>query len=85
MFTVPWNGSSALALILTNGQAVAAARTAEHARGAAEDENRELQSILDTVTDGIITLDAEGRIVAANARAVSLFGKAADEHERPAT
>jgi PAS domain S-box-containing protein len=78
MFTVPWNGSSALALILTNGQAVAAARTAEHARGAAEDENRDLRSILDTVTDGIVTLDAEGRIVAANARAVSLFGKAVD-------
>ncbi len=83
MFTVPWNGSSALALILTNGQAVAATRTAEHARGAAEDENRDLRSILDTVTDGIVTLDAEGRIVAANARAVSLFGKAGDEHERP--
>jgi PAS domain S-box-containing protein len=79
MFTVPWNGSSALALILTNGQAVAAARTAEAARGAAEDENRELRSILDTATDGIITLDAEGRVVAANARAVALFGKAVDD------
>jgi len=78
MFTVPWTGSSALALILTNGQAVAAARTAEHARGAAEDENRDLRSILDTATDGIVTLDAEGRIVAANARAVSLFGNAVD-------
>jgi PAS domain S-box-containing protein len=78
MFTVPWNGSSALALILTNGQAVAAARTAELARGAAEEENRDLRSILDTATDGIVTLDAEGHVVAANARAVSLFGKPAE-------
>ena len=75
MFTVPWNGSSALALILTNGQTVAAARTAERA----ETENRELKSILEAATDGIITLDAEGRIIAANARAASLFGKTGDE------
>ena len=31
MFTVPWNGSSALALILTNGQAPTARRAAERA------------------------------------------------------
>jgi PAS domain S-box-containing protein len=83
MFTVPWNGSSALALILTNGQnngnAEAGRRTIEHALGAAEDENRELKSVLDAASDGIITLDAEGRIVAANARAAALFGKAAGE------
>jgi PAS domain S-box-containing protein len=78
MFTVPWNGSSALALILTNGQAEAAHRTAERALGV-ENENRELKSILDTATDGVITLDGEGRIVTANARAAALFGKAAGE------
>ena len=32
MFTVPWNGSSALALILTNGQAVAARGPPSRAR-----------------------------------------------------
>jgi PAS domain S-box-containing protein len=83
MFTVPWNGSSALALILTNGQnngnAEAGRRTIEHALGAAENENRELKSVLDAASDGIITLDAEGRIVAANARAAALFGKPAGE------
>jgi PAS domain S-box-containing protein len=83
MFTVPWNGSSALALILTNGQnngnAEAGRRTIEHALGAAEDENRELKSVLDAASDGIITLDAEGRIVTANARAATLFGKPAGE------
>ncbi len=96
MFTVPWHGSSALALILSNGQisngqvsngqvsngqvssdhVEAAARQAESALGAAETENRELKSILDAATDGVVTLDAEGRIVGANARARALFGAA---------
>jgi len=87
MFTVPWNGSPALALILTNGQnhsqaqagAEAAQRTTERALDAVETENRELKSILDTATDGIITLDAERRIVGVNARAASLFGRATNE------
>jgi PAS domain S-box-containing protein len=79
MFTVPWNGSSALALILTNGQAAAGQRTAEHALDEAENENRELKSILDAATDGVVTLDLERRIVTANARAAALFGKAAGE------
>ena len=77
MFTVPWTGSSALALILTNGQAAAAQRDAERARDVAEMENRELKSALDTATDGVITLDAAGHIVGANARAAALFGKPA--------
>jgi PAS domain S-box-containing protein len=79
MFTVPWNGSSALALILTNGQAAAAQRDAESARDIAEKENRELRSILDTATDGVITFDAAGQVVGANARAAALFGKPAAE------
>jgi PAS domain S-box-containing protein len=83
MFTVPWNGSSALALILTNGanngNAEAGRRTIEQALGAAEKENRELKSTLDAASDGVITLDAEARIVAANDRAAALFGKPAGE------
>ena len=76
-------GASALALILTNGQATAAQREAERALGAAENENRELRAILDTATDGVLTLDAEGRIVGANARAAALFGKAGERSDRP--
>ena len=79
MFTVPWNGSSALALILTNGHAEAARQTSESALGAAETENRELKSMLDAVSDGILILDAEGRIANANGYAASLFGKSANE------
>ena len=73
MFTVPWDGSPALALILSNGQAAAAGR----ARDAAEQENRDLKSILDAATDGVVTFDNEGRVVVADARAAALFGRAA--------
>ena len=83
MFTVPWNGASALVLILRNDQksadAETAQRDAERALSVVQNENRELKAILDTATDGVITLDNEGRIVSANARAAALFGKAADE------
>jgi PAS domain S-box-containing protein len=83
MFTVPWNGSSALALILTNGQngnADADRRSSSaHALAAAEIVNRELEASLDAAADGVVTLDGEGRIVTANARAAALFGKAADQ------
>ncbi|HEX4408102.1 MAG TPA: ATP-binding protein [Xanthobacteraceae bacterium] len=72
MFTVPWNGASALALILTNGKS----QSVRSALAAAETENHALKAILDATTDGVLTLDSEGRIVAANARAASLFCRA---------
>lgn len=78
MFTVPWNGSSALALILTNGQAAAGQRTAERALDQARDDNRVLHAILDAASDGVITLDRQGRIVTVNPPAAALFGKPAD-------
>jgi PAS domain S-box-containing protein len=79
MFTVPWNGASALALILTNGHAAAGQRSAERALDDAENEKRELTAILDAATDGVMTLDPHRRIVAANAGAASLFGKTTEE------
>jgi PAS domain S-box-containing protein len=77
MVSLPWNGASALALILTNGQAAAVRRETELALRAAENENRELKSILDAATDGVVTLDPEGNVIAVNARAAVLFGHAA--------
>jgi PAS domain S-box-containing protein len=77
MVSVPWRGAPALALILTNGQAEAL-RIARRELPAAERENYEIKSVLDAVTDGIVTLDRQGTIVAANARAVALFGRAAE-------
>ncbi len=82
MFTVPWNGSSALALILTNGQngnPETGRRGSEGALAAAETEIRELKASLDAAADGVVTLDGEGRIVIANAGAAALFGKPVDQ------
>ncbi|HUC51370.1 MAG TPA: PAS domain-containing sensor histidine kinase [Xanthobacteraceae bacterium] len=77
-FTVPWHGSSALALVLTGGNAQAALEKIEHAAAAAENENRALKAILDKTPDGIVMLDPRGVIENANARAAALFGKAQD-------
>ena len=79
MFTVPWRGAPALALILTNGQAAAAQQETERALSAAKQEVRALKSALDCATDGVTILDAQGRIVTANPHAARLFGKAAAE------
>jgi len=79
MFRVPWNGSAAIALILTNDQFEAAVRNAENALHAARAEIGELKSVLDAASDGVMVLDAEGKIAGANARAASLFAKPAGE------
>ena len=79
MFTVPWNGSSALALILTNGRTAAAPRDAARGFAGVETESRELNAILEAATDGVIALDGAGRIVDATSRAAALFGKSAAE------
>ena len=74
MFTVPWQGSSALALVLTNGEAEAALEKMQRALAAAESENRDGQIDPRHVADGIVTLDPQGLIADANARAAALFG-----------
>jgi PAS domain S-box-containing protein len=79
MFTLPWRGTSALALVLTNSGAEAALEKIQRALAAAESENREIKSILDIVADGIVTLDRQGVIADANARAAALFGKSAGD------
>jgi PAS domain S-box-containing protein len=79
MFSVPWQGSSALALVLANGEAEASLEKTRRALAAAESENRDIKSILDSVADGIVTLDAQGLIADANARAAMLFGKSSGD------
>ncbi|HUI13635.1 MAG TPA: PAS domain-containing protein [Xanthobacteraceae bacterium] len=77
MFTVPWNGAAALALVLSNGSAEAAARYTDNALAGAEKASEELRAILDAATDGVVTLNAEGHVVGANTRAAALFGRTA--------
>jgi PAS domain S-box-containing protein len=55
------------------------AERAEQALRASEAENRELKSIIDTATDGVVVVDRAGRIVALSRSAEALFGYAADD------
>ena len=52
---------------------------AEHALRASEAENRELKSILDTATDGVVVIGRDGRVLALSRSAEALFGCEADE------
>jgi PAS domain S-box-containing protein len=52
---------------------------AERALRASQAENRELRSIIDTATDGVIVIAADGRIVELSRGAEALFGYEADE------
>ena len=64
LFAVPWNGASALALVLTSGQADERQRATQLALGAAENEIRELKSILepDRQARGAESGGGEGRL-----------------------
>jgi PAS domain S-box-containing protein len=86
LFTIAWDGDSALALICTHAgaePAVAAAPipTAEpSAEGQAaspvvgQANAEELGAILDTMADGVVMFDAQGNINSCNRSAEALFG-----------
>jgi PAS domain S-box-containing protein len=76
LFQVPWENESALALVLMLASSATddRQRVAEMALRHAEAEARELHSILDTATDGVIMLDHEGHVLAGNRSAEALFG-----------
>ena len=80
LFSVLWNNENALVLMI-NTLAVtdADAKTADASLRQVEGENRELRTILDTATDGVLVLDRAGRVLSANSSAQALFGyEAAD-------
>jgi PAS domain S-box-containing protein len=79
MFTVPWEGETAMLLMLTRAVVDESQRYAELALRSAEAEASELKSILDTATDGIIVVDGEGNVLSGNRSAEALFGY--DVHE----
>jgi PAS domain S-box-containing protein len=76
LFSTPWDGESALVLMLTGPGSEARNKPpeADKALGSAQTEIRELRSILDTATDGVVLLDREGGIVSINRGAEQLFG-----------
>src|SRR5262249_3104863 len=65
---IRWNGEPAHALIISAPEA------SSEKREQAQAELAELKSILDTATDGVILLDAQGRILSGNRSAEALFG-----------
>src|SRR5215213_6821260 len=74
LYSVPWNGESALMLVLVRTAAADRLRDSEIALRAAEAETRELRSILDTATDGVIVTDRDGLVLTFNRSAEALFG-----------
>ena len=74
LYTVPWQGENALMLVLVRTAADDRLKASELALRAAEAEARELKSILDTATDGVIVVDRDGLVLALNRSAEALFG-----------
>jgi len=73
LFTTPWDGESALVLMLTNVNGHAASQGTEPARQTAHTEVSSIRALLDGATDGVVVLDRDGNIVALNRSAETLF------------
>ena len=77
LHSVPWGSSTALMLSLREAAIPArepARATESQAPPPSEDRVGELEAILDTATDGVIVIDAKGRIDRVNRSAEALFG-----------
>jgi PAS domain S-box-containing protein len=74
LFTSPWEGESALVLMLATVSADDQQRVLETALTEAKAQAGELRAILDTATDGVVLLDRDGRVLSANRSAQALFG-----------
>jgi PAS domain S-box-containing protein len=79
LFSVPWEGETAHVLMLVPPAGEVRDNAPEAALQLAQAESRELKSILDTATDGVLILDHEGHILASNRSAEALFGYDAPE------
>jgi PAS domain S-box-containing protein len=79
LFTSPWEGESALVLMLTGVGSTAAGgddrqKTFETALRHAKAEIREVRDILDAAADGVIVLDQDANVHSVNIGAEKLFG-----------
>jgi PAS domain S-box-containing protein len=76
LFGVTWNNENALVLMLNTlaGGDERQSKTAELSLRRIEAERRELKTVLDTATDGVLMLDRAGRVLSANRSAEALFG-----------
>jgi PAS domain S-box-containing protein len=74
LFTSPWNGESALVLMLTGAGSEVGAKNFEAALQQAKAEANELRAILDTAAGGVVLIDGSGQIISLNSSAEVLFG-----------
>ena len=72
LFSVSWGAETAFMLVLL--QAGDRLKSSELALRRAEADARELRSILDTATDGVVVIERDGRIASLNRSAEALFG-----------
>ncbi len=72
--TTPWGDGGALMLLFTEAREAVPAPVAVNADAAITSRLIELEAILDTATDGVVVLEADGRIVSLNRSAEALFG-----------
>jgi len=81
LFSVSWNNENALVLMINTQPTIddKQSKAAELSLRRVETENRELEAILDTATDGVVVLDRAGRVLSANRSAQALFGYDAAE------
>lgn len=85
LMSSPWEGGTAMLYVLHRSEPVTdpageeKLRQAELALREAETASRELRSILDTATDGVVLIDAAGVVISMNHPAEALFGFSAQE------
>ena len=78
LFSISWDGESALALICSNARpepaVAAAAAPAVEPSTVGQANAEELGAILDTIAEGVVMFDAQGNINGCNRSAEALFG-----------
>jgi PAS domain S-box-containing protein len=79
LFTVGWDGTSASMLVLIRAPGEERLKTSDRSMRELQTQARELRSILDTATDGVVVVERDGRIESLNRSAEALFGYEADE------
>jgi PAS domain S-box-containing protein len=79
LFTVGWDGASASMLVLIRAAGEERLKASDRSMRELQTQARELRSILDTATDGVVVVERDGRIGSLNRSAEALFGYEAHE------
>jgi len=79
LFTSPWDGESALVLMLTGVGVDQRQKTLDVALREAKSDANELRAVLDTATDGVMVLDRDRRVLSVNRSGEALFGYESQE------